>query len=119
MRKTELWLGVGAGMTGLLLAVLSLLEVLPYSPQAISASSSITLSAVVCAAANVAGIAGAVMVQRHHILGSAVMAVVMVVVLCFGFPWQSIPAVVYIMSVVLAVVPVRIHTEENQGRTQS
>ncbi len=119
MRKTELWLGVGAGVAGLLLAVLSFVKVLPYSSEAISASASVALSAVVCAAANIAGIAGAVMVQRHHILGSVIMAIVMVVVLFFGFPWQSIPAVVYIMSVVLALVPVRIPTEENHGRIQS
>jgi hypothetical protein len=119
MRKTELWLGVGAGTAGVLLAVLSLFGVLPYSPQALTASSSVTLSAVVCAAANIIGIAGAVTVQRHHIMASAVMTVVMVVVLFFGFPWQSIPAVVYIMSVVLALVPVKLHTGENQGRTQS
>lgn len=119
MRKTELRLGVGAAAAGLLLAVLSLLRILPYLPDALSASSSVTVSAVVCAAANIVGLAGAVVVRRHHILGSIIMAVVMVVILCFGFPWQSIPAVVYIMSVVLAVVPVRMHTEEKQGRAQS
>ena len=96
----------------MLLAVLSITGILPYTEEAVRAYD------VVCIAANAAGIVGAIMVQKHHIAGSVIMAAVMIIVMCFGFPWQSIPAVMYIISVVLAVVPVKVHTKEEQGRTQ-
>ena len=113
MRKTELWFGVIAGAAGLLLGALSLAGILPYTAAAVSTH------AVICIGANAAGIAGAVLVQRHHIFGSVIMAAVMVVVMFFGFPWQSVSAVMYIIAVVLAVVPVRIDTEDKQGRMKS
>ena len=113
MRKTEMVFGISAGAVGLLLAALSLTGILPYADTPVSAH------AVICLCANAAGIVGAVFVRRHHILGSAIMAAVMVVVMCFGFPWQSIPAVMYIIAVVMAVVPVRIHTQDEDGRVQS
>ena len=112
MRQTELWFGVVAGIAGLLLAVLSITGILPYIGDAVRAYD------VVCIAANATGIVGAIIVQRYNIAGSVIMAAVMIVVMCFGFPWQSIPAVMYIISVVLAVAPVRVHTKEEQGRTQ-
>ena len=113
MRRTEMFFGVLAGTIGLLLGVLSLVGILPYAAAAISTH------AVVGICANAAGIIGAVLVQRHHFAGSGIMAAVMVAIMCFGFPWQSIPAVMYIIAVVLAVVPVRIHTEDDKGRMES
>ena len=112
MRKTEFWLGVCAGAAGLLLAVLSLLGILTYLEEAVAAH------AYVCIAANVVGIFGAVVVRKHNILGAAIMAAAMVTIMCFGFPWQSIPAVMYIISFVMAAVPEKLHSKDEQGRLQ-
>jgi len=105
MRKLEFWIGTSAGVIGIVLAALSMAMLLPYSAD--TAKEIIRTYAAVCMAANAAGIVGAVLVRKHHILGSAVMAPALVVGLFFGFPWQSISAVLYIMGIVLAVVPVR------------
>ena len=97
-----------------MLAVLALLGILPFSAQTMATHSMDKLAAfaVVCMAANALGILGAVMVRTHNILGAIVMAAVMVIILCFGFPWQTIPAVIYIISFVMAAVPEKMHTEE-------
>jgi len=111
MRKTEIGLGVTAGTVGIVLAVLSMLSVLPYSTKDVLLphdAASVQTYAVILLAANVLGVAGAIAVSRHHVLGSLIMLLATFVVLIFGFPWQSITAVIYIISVVLALVPVKI-----------
>ena len=110
MRKLEIGLGVAAGVTGLIIAMLSMLQVLPYSAKDVLLphdTASVQTYAIVLLAANALGIAGAVIVRRHHLMGSVMMFVVTLIVLVFGFPWMSIPAVVYVMSVMLAMVPVK------------
>lgn len=110
MRKMEIGLGVAAGIAGLLLAALSMMGVLPYSAKDVFLphdAQNVHTYAIVLAAANALGVAGALIVKRHHVLGSLIMFAVTLTVLVFGFPWQCIPAVVYIMSVVLAMVPVK------------
>ena len=111
MRRTELVLGLLAGIIGLLLALLALLGVLGYLPGTLSSAA---ISSYILVGANVIGMAGALTVKRHHIAGSVVMAAVTVAILVFGFPWQSIPGVIYIISVVLAVVPVKTAKETLQ-----
>ena len=119
MRTTEVLFGVFAGVAGLVLAVLSMQGILPYSAQTLSSYSmeTIRVYSYVCIGASVVGIAGALLVLKHHAVGSAMMMVVMVVLMVFGFPWQSIAAVAFIISVVLAMVPVK--TEAEQGGEQS
>ncbi len=108
MRRTELVLGLLAGATGLLLAVLALLDVLVYLPDTLASEA---ISGYILVGANAVGIAGALTVRRHHIAGSVAMAAATVTIMVFGFPWQSIPGVIYIISVVLAVVPVKAAKE--------
>ncbi len=110
MRKLEIGLGLAAGLTGIILSVLSMMRVLPYTAQDVLLPhdpASVQIYAIVLLAANVLGIVGALLVKRHNLLGSIIMFIVTLVVLVFGFPWLCIPAVVYIMSVVLAMVPVK------------
>lgn len=109
MRKTELVLGLIAGVSGLLLAALSLLEVTKYLDGTLAAAA---YSSYILFGANVVGIAGALVVRKHHVLGSIAMAIATVAVMVFGFPWQSIPGVIYIMAVVLAMVPVKYEQEK-------
>lgn len=114
MRKMEIGLGAAAGIAGLLLAALSMTGVLPYSAKDMLLphdAQNVQAYAIVLAAANALGVAGALLVKRRHVLGSLIMFAVTLTVLFFGFPWQSIPAVVYIMSVVLAMVPVKYAEE--------
>lgn len=110
MRKLEIGLGMAAGLTGILLSVLSMMQVLPYTTKDVFLPhdpQSVQTYAIILLAANVIGIAGALIVKRHNLLGSIIMFIVTLVVLVFGFPWLCIPAVVYIMSVVLAMVPIK------------
>lgn len=109
MRKTELSFGIIASVAGLLLSFLSMYALLPYSTEIMTdyPAGIIWTYSLVCMAANVVGLAGALLVLKNHVLGSIVMSVVMITILVFGFPWQSISAVLYIISVVLAMVPVK------------
>ncbi len=110
MRKTEIGLGAAAGTIGAVLAVLSMLHILPYSAKDVFLphdAESVQIYAAILLAANLFGMAGAFTVSRHHVLGSVMMLIAAVVVLFLGFPWQSIPAVIYIISIVLAMVPVK------------
>lgn len=99
--------GVVAGSIGIILAVLFLLDVLPYS-QFVEHTHNTTY-AIICIVANAIGLGAGLLVRKRHFLASIIMAAVMVVVVCFGFPWQVIPAVMYIISVVMAVVPEKLH----------
>lgn len=105
VRNSEISLGVIAGCAGLILSGLSMLNLLPYRP-AFGGEPSLVVGAVL-AGANIIGILGALIVGKNHILGAAIMTVVTIAVIVFGFPWQSLPAVIYIMSVVMAAVPVK------------
>lgn len=110
MRKMEIGLGVVAGIVGIVFAVLSMYEILPYSTKDVIMphdAASVQTYAIILLAANALGIAGAVLVKWHHVMGSVIMMLVAFASLIFGFPWQSITAVIYIISVVLAVVPVK------------
>ncbi len=110
MRKTEICLGAAAGITGVLLAVLSMLHLLPYSAKDVFLphdAASVQAYAIILLTANLFGAAGALTVSRHHVLGSVMMLIAAAAVLFLGFPWQSVPAVVYIISIVLAMVPVK------------
>jgi hypothetical protein len=109
MRKTEIVLGVCAGVAGLLLAVFSALSLLPYLAEY---SKDIQTGAVICMIANAAGIVGAFIVHKSNMAGAAVMAACLIVILFYGFPWQSIPAVMYVVSVVMAAVPVKMSEKE-------
>ena len=110
-KKTEIFFGVGGSLAGLAVSALSLFSVLPYNTETMAVSpDTIALYAVICLAANAAGFAGALLVQKSNMLGSVVMSVAMVVVMMFGFPWQSIAAVLYIISVVMAMAPERMIT---------
>ena len=109
MRKTETGLGIAAGASGIILGLLSLMGVLPYRSGSLVThdADTVVVIGLVLIAVNVAGIIGALTVRKHHVIGSVVMAAVTVAVLILGFPWQSLPAVIYIMSVVMALVPVK------------
>ena len=109
MRKTELTLGMIAGICGLVLAVLSLMGVTQYLPGTLGASE---YSGYILLGANVLGIIGALSVMKHHVVGSVIMLLATAAVMVFGFPWQSISAVLYIMAVVMAVVPVKYEAEK-------
>lgn len=106
MRKTEIYLGIIAGLAGIILAVLYMLNVLPYKTAVLDVQTVFVFGTVLIGA-NIIGIAGALLINRNHLLGSAVMTAVTIIVVVFGFPWQSLPAVIYIMSVVMAAVPVK------------
>lgn len=105
MRKTEVTLGACAGAIGLILAVLSAFSLLPYLAEY---SKGIETGAIVCMAANAVGIIGAFFVFRNNFAGAAIMAVCLIAILFYGFPWQSLPAVMYVISVVMAAVPVKM-----------
>ncbi len=107
MRKTEMIFGLCAGVAGILLAVLSLTSLLPWPEKALAYPETLKAYAVVCIAANALGALGALLVQKHNIPGAVIMAVSMLALLFFGFPWQTLPAVLYIISVVMATVPVK------------
>ena len=111
MRKTELALGLIAGVCGLLLAALSLLRVTHYLPGTLASAH---YSGYILLAANAAGIIGALIVMKHHVAGSVVMLLATAAVMVFGFPWQSVSAVIYIMAVVLAMVPVKYEKEKTE-----
>jgi hypothetical protein len=104
MRKTEMTLGLIAGISGLLLAALSLMGITEYLPGTMAKAA---YSGYVLLGANVLGIVGALIVLKKHFAGSAAMLLATGVVLLFGFPWQSISGVIYIMAIVLAIVPVK------------
>jgi hypothetical protein len=101
MRKTELWFGVCGGALGVAIAALTYFEVLPYAQQPDK------LYAVICAAAGVTGIAGALLVPKRNVAGSVIMAVALIAVTYFSFPWQSVSAVLLIISATLSLAPVR------------
>lgn len=101
MRKTELLFGICGGAAGVLIATLTLFGMLPYA-QPID-----KLPVLICAGAGTASIAGALLVPRHHVAGSVIMAIGMVAVTYFGFPWQSVSAVLLIISATLSLAPVR------------
>jgi hypothetical protein len=101
MRKTELWFGVCGGALGVAIAALTYFEALPYAQQPDK------LYSVICAAAGVTGIAGALLVPKRNVAGSVIMAVALIAVTYFGFPWQSVSAVLLIISATLSLAPVR------------
>lgn len=101
VRKTELWFGMIGGAAAILIGALTFAEVLPYAQQADK------LYALICIGAGAMSIAGALFVPRHHVAGSAIMAIGLVVVIIFGFPWQSVSAVLLIISATLSLAPVR------------
>lgn len=107
MRKTEMVIGVSAGAAGIILGLLFLFELLPVSPLKPDAYNAVY--AYVCIAANVIGSAGGLLVRKRHFLGSGFMAAAMIIIMFFGFPWQMIPTVAYIVCIVLAVVPEKLH----------
>lgn len=109
MRKTELLFGLCAGLVGLIFAVLALFSLLPFSPDAVHHLSESTLRtyAVICIAANAAGILGALIVQKSNIAGALIMTAALIALMFFGFPWQSFSTVLYVISVVMAAVPVK------------
>ncbi len=104
MRKTEFMFGLIAGAAGLALALLALFSILPPPPGFNNGGQTY---AFICLAANALGILGALFVQKYNIFGASCMAISMLTLMFFGFPWQSLPAVLYIISFVLAVVPVK------------
>ena len=112
MRKTELAFGISAAAVGLILALLSLFLLLPYSGTVEYSADVIKTYAVVCIVANVIGLAGALLILKNNILGSIIMAASMIIVLFFGFPWQSISAVLYIISFIMAVVPEKMNVHD-------
>lgn len=105
MRTTEVIFGICAGVAGIVFAVLSILGVVPYIQQQPD------VYQYVCIGANIVGIAGALFVFKNHVAGSIVMTVVMIVLMIFGFPWQTPSAVAFIISIVLAMVPVKTHID--------
>jgi len=104
MRKTEMTLGLIAGIAGLVLAVLSLLGVTEYLPGTLAKAA---YSGYILLGANALGLVGALIVLKRHVVGSVLMLVATVTVMVLGFPWQSIPGTIYIMAIVLAMVPVK------------
>ena len=110
MRKTEFIFGLCAGASGLVLAALSLFSLLPHLPGPDPLRQTY---AFICLAANLFGVFGALIVQKYNIAGAAVMAASTIAVMLFGFPWQSLPAVLYIISLVMAAVPVKTAVNEH------
>lgn len=107
MRKTEMVIGVLAGTAGVILGLLFLFELLPVSPLKPNAYNAVYAG--LCIGGNVIGFVGGLLVGKRHFLGSAFMAAAMFIIMFFGFPWQMIPAVAYIVCIVLAVVPEKLH----------
>lgn len=107
VKRTEIGLGIAAGAAGIVLGLTSLLGWLPYAAGTPVPHDAQTtgLYSIVLLAANAFGVVAALAVNRRHVLGALGMSAVTAVVLVFGFPWQSLPAVLYIMSVVMALVP--------------
>lgn len=110
MRKTEVVLGLIAGGAGIIVAVLSLTKVLSFLPEY---SGGAGTGAIICLAANLIGIVGALTIHKNNIAGAVIMVLALTAVLFYGFPWQSLPAVIYIMSIVMAVVPVKAIAKDN------
>ena len=108
MRKTEMMIGIFAGAVGIALGLLLLFNVFPASPLA-DKNVYREAYAYVCIAANALGLFGAVMLRKRHFLGSGLMAAALLIIPFFGFPWQMISVTAYLVSVVLAVVPERLH----------
>ena len=104
MRKTEMTLGLIAGIAGLVLAALSLLGVTEYLPGTLAKAA---YSGYILLGTNALGLVGALIVLKRHVVGSVLMLVATVTVMVLGFPWQSIPGTIYIMAIVLAMVPVK------------
>jgi hypothetical protein len=52
---------------------------------------------------------------KNNIAGAGLMAACLIMILIFGFPWQSLPAVVYVISVVMAVVPEKREKDSKGG----
>ncbi|MGE5494693.1 MAG: hypothetical protein ACM3S4_05275 [Burkholderiales bacterium] len=107
MRKTEMIFGLCAGAAGIVLGVLSLVSLLPWKEAAFVYPETLKAYAAICIAANALGAFGALLVRKRNIPGAVIMAASMLAVLFFGFPWQTLPAVLYIISVVMATVPVK------------
>lgn len=107
MRKTEMVIGVLAGTAGIVLGLLFLFELLPVSPLKPNAYNSVYAG--LCIGGNVIGLVGGLLVGKRQLLGSVFIAVAMFIIMFFGFPWQMIPTVAYIVCIVLAVVPERLH----------
>ncbi len=101
MRKTEVWFGIVGGAAGIAIAALTLAEALPYVQQMDK------LYTVICLCAGIAAMVGALLVPKHHVAGAVVMAASLVAVIIFGFPWQSVSAVLLIISATLSLAPVR------------
>ena len=110
MRKTEMVYGLFAGLIGIALGVLFLLDVLPHS-QIVPYVHKPTF-AIICIVANCVAIVGAIVVTKRNMIGAFIMAGAMIAVMVFGFPWQSIAAVPLTISVVLAMAPVKAQQEE-------
>ncbi len=108
MRKTEMTIGICAGAVGIVLGLLLLFDLFPVSPL-VSGNLHRDVYAYICIAANVVGLVGAIMLRKRHLLGSGLMAAALIAIVFFGFPWQMISVTAYIVSVVLAVVPERLH----------
>jgi hypothetical protein len=108
MRKTEMVIGVCAGAVGIILGLLLLFDLFPVSPL-VSINVNRDVYAYICIAANIIGLAGGIIVKKRNFIGSGMMAVVMITIVFFGFPWQMISVTAYIVSIVLAVVPEKLH----------
>lgn len=111
MRKTEVFMGIAAGAAGIIIALLSAFKILPFLP---GDSQGAGTGAYVCLFSNIVGIAGALTVIKNNFAGAALMAACLITILFFGFPWQSLPAVIYAICVVMAAVPVK-SKKDNQG----
>lgn len=107
MRRTEIIFGIVAGFVGCVLGILALLGIMPDVAGRVNPFGTIQTCGIVCIVANVFGIFGALSIRKHHVMGSIIMTVVLVLILMFGFPWQTIPGVIYIVSIVLSAVPVK------------
>lgn len=101
-RKTELWFGICGGAAGIVIAALAWFGALPPYAQEPD-----KLSAIICACCGAVGIVGAAFVPKHHLAGSVIMTAALVVITIYGFPWQSVSAVLLIISATLSLAPVR------------
>ena len=107
MRRTEMTIGILAGIAGIALGLLFLFNVFPQSSLVPDAHN--VTYAYICIAANCLGLAGGILVRWKHFVGSGFMAAAMIIIMFFGFPWQVIPSVAYIVSVIMALVPEKLH----------
>ncbi len=108
MRKTEMTIGVCAGAAGIILGLLLLFDLFPISPL-VSKNANADVYAYICIAANIIGLAGGIIVRKRNFIGSGLMAAVMITIIIFGFPWQMFSVTAYVVSIVLAVVPEKLH----------